>query len=58
MNKSLTLITTALLTVGFAAASVAANVPKSTTPVAADFATHKGSRRGRTAAPSATEAPG
>jgi hypothetical protein len=36
MNKSATLITTALLTLGFAGASMAANTPKSAAPMAAD----------------------
>jgi hypothetical protein len=39
MNKSATLITTALLTLGFAAASMAADMPKSAAPVAADTGT-------------------
>jgi hypothetical protein len=39
MNKSATLITTALLTLGFAAASMAADMPKSAAPMAADTAT-------------------
>jgi len=39
MNKSATLITTALLTLGFAAASMAADSPKSAAPMAADSAT-------------------
>jgi hypothetical protein len=38
MNKSATLITTALLTLGFAAASMAADMPKSAAPMAADTA--------------------
>jgi ABC-type phosphate transport system substrate-binding protein len=36
MKKSATLITTALLTFGLAAASMAADAPKSGTPAAAD----------------------
>ena len=36
MKKSATLITTALLTFGFAAASMAADMPKSAAPMAAD----------------------
>jgi hypothetical protein len=36
MNKYVALTATALLTVGFAAASMAADVPKSAGPVAAD----------------------
>jgi hypothetical protein len=39
MKKSATLITTALLTFGFAAASMAADMPKSAAPMAADTAT-------------------
>jgi hypothetical protein len=39
MKKSATLITTALLTLGFAAASMAADMPKSAAPMAADTAT-------------------
>ncbi len=39
MNKSGTLITTALLTFGFAAASMAADAPKSAAPMAADTST-------------------
>jgi hypothetical protein len=39
MNKSATLITTALLTLGFAAASIAADMPKSAAPMAADTGT-------------------
>jgi hypothetical protein len=39
MTKSGTLIITALLTVGLAAASMAADAPKSSTPVAADTST-------------------
>jgi hypothetical protein len=39
MKKSATLITTALLTFGFAAASMAADMPKSAAPTAADTAT-------------------
>jgi hypothetical protein len=38
MKKSATLITTALLTFGFAAASMAADMPKSAAPMAADTA--------------------
>jgi hypothetical protein len=39
MNKSGTLIITALLTLGLAAASMAADVPKSAAPMAADTGT-------------------
>jgi hypothetical protein len=39
MKKSATLITTALLTFGFAAASMAADAPKAGTPAAADSTT-------------------
>jgi hypothetical protein len=39
MKKSATLVTTALLTFGFAAASMAADMPKSAAPMAADTAT-------------------
>jgi hypothetical protein len=39
MKKSATLITTALLTFGFAAASMAADMPKTAAPMAADTAT-------------------
>jgi hypothetical protein len=39
MNKSGTLIITALLTLGLAAASMAANAPKSAAPMAADTGT-------------------
>ena len=39
MKKSATLITTALLTFGFAAASMAADAPKAGTPAAADSST-------------------
>ena len=39
MKKSATLITTALLTFGLAAASMAADAPKSGTPAAADSST-------------------
>jgi hypothetical protein len=39
MKKSATLITTALLTFGFAAASLAADAPKAGTPAAADSST-------------------
>jgi hypothetical protein len=39
MKKSATLITTALLTFGFAAASMAADMPKSAAPMAADTTT-------------------
>jgi hypothetical protein len=39
MKKSATLITTALLTFGLAAASMAADAPKAGTPAAADSAT-------------------
>jgi hypothetical protein len=39
MNKSGTLIITALLTLGLAAASMAADVPKSAVPMAADTGT-------------------
>ena len=39
MKKSATLVTTALLTIGFAAASMAADMPKSAAPMAADTAT-------------------
>jgi hypothetical protein len=38
MKKSATLITTALLTFGFAAASMAADMPKTAAPTAADTA--------------------
>jgi hypothetical protein len=36
MNKSATLITTALLTLGLAAAAMAADMPKTAAPMAAD----------------------
>ena len=39
MKKSATLITTALLTFGFAAASLAADAPSAGTPAAADSTT-------------------
>jgi hypothetical protein len=39
MNKSATLITVALLSFGFAAASIAADMPKSAAPMAADTGT-------------------
>jgi type IV secretory pathway VirB6-like protein len=39
MNKSATMIATALLTFGFAAVSMAADAPKSATPVAEDTTT-------------------
>jgi hypothetical protein len=39
MKKSATLITTALLTFGFAAASMAADAPQAGTPAAADTST-------------------
>jgi hypothetical protein len=68
MNKSATLITTALLTLGFAAASMAADAPKSMAPTAADPATsstpapaaksHKHSKKKKAApatAPAATK---
>jgi len=38
MKKSATLVTTALLAFGFAAASMAADMPKSAAPMAADTA--------------------
>lgn len=65
MKKSATLITTALLTFGFAAASMAADMPKSAAPMAADTATppstktHKHTskkhKKAATAAPATTK---
>jgi hypothetical protein len=67
MKKSATLITTALLTFGLAAASMAADAPKSGTPAAADSTapassgkTHKHSsskhhKKSSTATPAATK---
>jgi hypothetical protein len=42
MNKSATLITAALLSFGFAASSMAADMPKSAAPMAADTGTATG----------------
>jgi hypothetical protein len=68
MKKSATLISTALLTFGLAAASMAADAPKSGTPAAADSAapassakshkhssTSKKHKKSATAAPAATK---
>jgi len=49
MKKSATLITTALLTFGFAAASMAADTPKSAAPAAADTATAAPTTKTKTA---------
>ena len=63
MKKSATLITTALLTFGLAAASMAADAPKSGTPAAADSSapapktkTHKASSKKHKKATSASTA--
>jgi hypothetical protein len=64
MKKSATLITTALLTFGFAAASMAADMPKSAAPMAADSTTaapaakthkHTSKKHKKAAAPATTK---
>jgi hypothetical protein len=66
MNKSGTLIITALLTLGLAAASMAADVPKSAAPMAADTGTaapadatkaHKSSKSSKSHKKSTTATP-
>jgi hypothetical protein len=63
MNKSGTLIVSALLTFGLAGASMAADMPKSAAPTAADSATpstatkahkHKAKKKKSTPAPATT----
>jgi hypothetical protein len=50
MKKSATLITTALMTLGFAAASIAADAPKTTTPAADSSSPAKSTKSHKTSA--------